>query len=497
MGGELSEAIKQGVEEHIPLERVRAELISKGFLEKDVDSEIEKAMGSAKDEQNEKTRKLNRLFSGKEVLDKLGYGFANHQFMNILFFHSGASLFFIGLINGFRTIISTLIALFLKEYSKVSVLSKRFIAASGIMFGFSFFLMAVSVLIKNPWLFAIALLLGIVGVAAHGDAYNSFLKANLKKERRSSFLRKISINGLVITAISLLLSGVLIDYFSLNGSLFNISLFGMPFKFRVYGFLLCFEITAFAFIFSSLIISTIKDQREQIKYSISRFTKEFCSESRKSIAFVCSQKSLKWLMISTIVTSALQLLGNSYYGIFIYNAFKNAGFGGFLNVAAIFLIASIISFIGPYLTKKLHSSVGISPMIVFGTMLIAMMPISLAFNPGFFVILLASAISIIGSAIAGVAQGLLAERILSQNETKMFFSATSLLTAVFFLVLIPAGAFFTQHYGMASLFKIIVAVLLFIVTPLNFIVVVLLTKTAKQAKTTAATAPGTAFQNSN
>lgn len=478
MGSELGDSVKKGISNNIPLDTIKAELIAKGFLENDVESAIESAASSMKSEKNSRIRELNRLFSCKEVFDKIGYGFANHQFVNILFYFSGASLLFIGLINGLRSIISTMASMFFREYSKVSNVSKRFISSTGIVFGFSFFAMAVAVLLKAPAIFAIALLLGILGVAAHGDTYNSFIRQSLKKERMSWFLKRAAIYGTIITSLSLIISGYVIDYFGINGAVFTMNLFGSVVKFRTYGFLLSFEITAFCFILSSLVISSVKNKEAEkaAKVPLKSFSREFYFKIKDSIGFVFKEREVLLLLISTIITSSLQILGNSYYGIFIYNSFKSMAFRGFMNVAVIFLIAMAVSFIGPYITKRIHMHVGLSPMIVFGTMLIAMMPLAIAFNPAFYIIVLGNAISIIGSSITGTAQGLLAQRILDKREIIMYFTSMGVLASLMFLIIIPLGALYTQFAGMTSFFKMMVFLILFVITPLNFLIVILVTR---------------------
>jgi hypothetical protein len=131
---------------------------------------------------------------------------------------------------------------------------------------------------------------------------------------------------------------------------------------------------------------------------------------------------------------------------------------------------------GPYLIKKIHSKIGLSPMIVFGVMLIAMMPIALAFNPYFYVIVVANALAIIGSAITGTAHGLLAQKILNPQEAKMYFTGISILGSILFIIFVPLGALYANAMGMTALFKLMAAVLFFVITPLNFIVVILFTR---------------------
>ena len=86
-------------------------------------------------------------------------------------------------------------------------------------------------------------------------------------------------------------------------------------------------------------------------------------------------------MLATVITTVLQIVGNSYYGIFIYQEFKEQFLGGFLNVALIFVIALLASISGSLLTKRFSKSLGEAPMLVFGTLLIALLPLTMFFKP--------------------------------------------------------------------------------------------------------------------
>src|SRR3989338_4911130 len=82
----------------------------------------------------------NRHFSKfvmKEALDKIGFGFGSQQFINVLLFLSGASIFLVGVVNGLKAALSIMVAVLAQEYNKKKRISKRVIGFSGIFFGFS------------------------------------------------------------------------------------------------------------------------------------------------------------------------------------------------------------------------------------------------------------------------------------------------------------------------------------------------------------------------
>jgi len=225
MVSSLADYVKNELDQNFSLEDIRRKLIGKGFLEEDVDRAIYSVTKNIKYEKNALTRKLNKLFGTKEVFDRTGYGFGNIQMVNILFSLTGASFFVIGIINGLKSIISSVLSSFLKEYNKVNNISKNLIAILGIVFGLSFMFIAMAVRMQSVPLFAVALILGGIGVVGHGDIYKRFFNETLHREKRSNFLKKISYNGVFITIIAMLVGGFLLDFFPIDGS-FRTGIFG-------------------------------------------------------------------------------------------------------------------------------------------------------------------------------------------------------------------------------------------------------------------------------
>nr|MCK4930437.1 hypothetical protein [Nanoarchaeota archaeon] len=169
MSKELLEKVRQAFEQGKAVDDVKAELVSQGFLEEEVFEAIQKIRGA---ERTKDEKKNIKLLTFKEVLDRVGYGFASVQFINILFYLTGAGFFLIGVINGLKAILSLIISSFLQEYSKIKAVSKKFMSKAGILFGISFLFIAMAIVIKSVPLFAVALLAGSIGVVTYGDLYN-------------------------------------------------------------------------------------------------------------------------------------------------------------------------------------------------------------------------------------------------------------------------------------------------------------------------------------
>jgi len=461
---EIEDRVRRAFEQERAIDDVKTELVSQGFLEDEVVSAIQSIKGP---EKSKEARSNNNLLTAKEVFDRIGYGFSSVQFVNILFSLTGAGYFLIGIVNGLKTIFSLIISSFLQEYAKVKPISKKFMSKAGMLFGFSFLFIAIAVVIKSLALFSVALLLGSIGVVTYGDLYTQLVEQTLKKEKMGKFLIRISHYGVLITGGSLLLSGYLFDRFPIFNAT-KIMLFGSSVP--IYGYLIAFEITAIAFILSGYVLNYIKEKKIESQ-KVQGFLKDYYRKVKAQTKEFVKNRYLMILLLASSITGLIQILGNSYYGIYIYDTFNSFAFRGFMNVAVIFAFTILVSFLGPTFSKYLNKKVGLAPTLVFGTLLLAMMPLVCAYNPHFLSMSLANALSVLGAAILGMSQGLLIRKLLNEEQRKLYFAALSIAVIIPFLILIPIGAWVAQFYGLVTLFKVLAIVLLAIAAPIYFILV--------------------------
>jgi len=220
----------------------------------------------------------------------------------------------------------------------------------------------------------------------------------------------------------------------------------------------------------------VEDLRVKKTFGFGKFFRQNMKIVREHVKVFTKSKVIFLLFFATTVTGIVQVLGASYYGIFIYQKFNSIALGGFLNVAVIFVIALAVSFIGPAITKRISRHVGEAPLLVFGTLLIAILNIALAFNPNILAIGAGVALATIGSAIVGVSQGLMALKLLKEEDRRMYFSSLSFVSFIPFIILVPLGAFAAQYFGLQNLFLGLGIVLTVIVAPLYFIIVLMANK---------------------
>lgn len=465
---EVARLLAEGKAPH----QVRLELESKGFSSDDV------AAALAQPDKTSEERKNSRSLAAREFFDRIGYGAAAPQFVNIIFWISQMGhpliLPLIGLLNGIKTLLSVLWSGILQEYGKLHRTSKNMIAAAGIIFGFSFLFMSFGILLQNTLgmvLFSISFLLGTIGVVAYGDLYQRFVHDTIRKERMGAVLRTVGVWGVIVTAMSMVLAGYLIDRFPLTGVPWTFTLLGKTLQLEVYGYLLAFEISAFAFIIAGYVSSLVIDKREAVKYSLRKFLSEHYHIMRGKL-HVFSDKYVSLLLIATVISGFLQIIITSYSGIAIYQqlvAQQNAY--PFLTLAIIYAIAIVAAVTGPFFTQLTHRSTGLAPMLVFGTLLMAILPLIIVYNPNIAAIAAALALYVIGGAILGFSQGLLAQRLMDEQMRRDYFYAQSFIIILPYLILIPLLALASYLLPLSTLFLIVAGGMIVIVMPIYFILV--------------------------
>lgn len=441
-----------------------------GYKGKELDAQLEVYQQRRNNTSKTYYSKLNGLFGFKEILDRLAYGFGATQFVTLFFFLSGASALFVGIINGAKDLLGGLLSSFLHQYSHVQYIGKNFIANAGIFFGFSFLGLVLAIRMHSPLLFAACVLFGSIGVVAYGELHMRLFEKTLSYEKRSIFLQRLSSNGLLITAFTFLGSAYLID--SLTNEIIMIGTFSIP----VSGYFLIFEAAAISFIISGFILSKIPDHEEIISYPFWKYLGEYLGQIRRQTALFFKNKHIVLLSFASIVITIIQSLGASFYGYYIYKLFEHQLFGPFLNVAIIFSIAIVASFFGPSFTKFIQRQAGLAPMFVFGTLLVAIMPLTLLYNTHFPAIIAASCAMVIGASTLGVAQELLARKLLLTQERTIYFQSQSIMLIIPFLIFIPLGAYIAHAYSYELLFRILLYVLIGLVVPVYLILVLMSNK---------------------
>ena len=86
MNKDILRIIENEIVNNPSLEEMTTLLSEKGFQEQDIEDALTHFTDKFSGTMSDKVKRNIRLFSTKEVLDRVGYGFATHQYVNILFY---------------------------------------------------------------------------------------------------------------------------------------------------------------------------------------------------------------------------------------------------------------------------------------------------------------------------------------------------------------------------------------------------------------------------
>ncbi len=461
MDPETLKNIKERLQKGETSESIKTGLIESGFLEEDADMAIAMAEEGASGKESKESRKVLSRVSLKDVLDRVGFGFSSQQYLNILFLLSGASYFLIGIISGLKTLLAVLYSSILDEHVGSLRRYKHILFRSGIIYGATFLLLIYSYMKTSPLLFALGLLIGAIAAVANGTMYYLLLN-KLAGDIRHLYLSKMNKWGIALTALSMILAGYLLQYLKHGASA-------------------VFLISALAFILGSAVINGIREPLHERSHS-RRFWEVALSHYREATEHLgefVSNRILLTLLITGAITSAVQALGGAFYGIFIFQSLRSQGFGAYLNVALIFVFALVGTYLGSFITQQNAKEYGKFPMLTFGTVLIALLPLTYWYNASVVPMAMATMLGMIGANIVGIARSILTVELLKESERKEFFKVSSVLTTLPYVFFIPAGALIAQKYGLQALFLILGLSLLVVVMPLYFAIVITYNKKAK------------------
>ncbi|HLD04690.1 MAG TPA: MFS transporter [Candidatus Nanoarchaeia archaeon] len=447
---------------HSP-EIIKQHLERDGYQDEEIEEAISKSSELVQAQKQQELRQTNRIFSFKEVLDRIGFGFVPNPFLNILFNQIGGSYFIIGLVNGLKSSLTLLYSRWIQYRNQSQHYGKNFISKSGILFGFSFFLMSIAILLRNVPLFFITILIAGIGVVTYGDTYQQYRNQQLKKERMTPVLRFLSQYGLILTAMCLLLAGYLLQMYPLDNP-GHLTLAGKTYP--LYGYLVLFELTALCFILGGYVLSKLHD-----KPITTEEQPPFWRMMREHLAQFQNPRILL-LSLAGIVLGATQVLANTYYGLHIYHEFQHTALEGFLNIALIYFIALLAALAAPSLVQKIHQKIGITPLLVFGTLLTTLPLLAFLYNPNLYAIGIANTLAVIGATTIGVGHDYLTKKLLREKERISYFTSLNMTAVLPFLLLTLGGAYLAQQ-DILLLFKTLLGLLILVVFPLYFTLVIL------------------------
>jgi hypothetical protein len=477
MHNKLLEKLQEELKESQNFDDVRSKLLTQGFLENDVDEAITQASKEILSQKKNPESHEVRTAVAKSFLDRMGFGFGSPQFLSILLQQVGASLFLVGIINGIRAIVSVFINSCIQEFQRQKELVGT--RLSEILMALGFIVLILGYKYHSMLIFISGMFIITIFFAYYNDVFNGVFKKVLQENRKDSLTGRLTHLGLITTAICLLIGAFFLEKSPASGYFLRFSLFEKEHVIQLQGYAIVLGAAALFFILSGLMLARAKPAESDKNIKACKAIRSCLAGFRSNISILFRNKIILTLIITSAITGFIQTLGNSFYGIYIYENFFAVGFGGFLNVAVIFIIALMTSIIAPLITRKNAIEYGKFPMLVFGTMLMAIMPLSFYYKPNLISIAMGTILGVIGGAITGVAQGLLTLDLISDYERKIYYESVSMFSVIPMLIAIPIGSLVAQVYGLKTLFLGLSLMLAGIVVPLYFIVVVLNNKKEK------------------
>lgn len=408
------------------------------------------------------------LIKKKIFVDKVGAGFSSIQFLNILFSFTGASFLMIGLVNAVKSALNTITSSIVKKKSEEN-LSSDLMIVSGLFFGFSFLFIALGVSLKWKWLFAASLVIGSVFFVIHGDMFQIFLERYMKKFKPGIFGGKVAFTGTIVIALAILLSAFIMENISFTGEYFNLPLIG---KSIFYGYLLSFEVAAFAFILSSYLLMRVNVVLAPVKEGESEsYRRGYFADLKYNASKFCKNKYLFTLAATTVFVGAFQAIMNSFLGIYVYNEYQELWLGGFLNVGIMLALSLIIVILGPYISGRMSRNFGVVPLFVFGTLLMALLPFVIIHNNYFPAVVAANMLSVLGAAMIGSGHNIVAVRLLNEKDRESYYTSAGVVSLIPFMFIVGILSFLAQQKGLLELFNFVWIGIIACLFPLYFMVV--------------------------
>lgn len=409
----------------------------------------------------------------KDFFDRVSYGLSSSHFLNILLSLIGGSILLVGLANAAKAILSTAISLLSREYSRKKSLHKRTVGYSAVLLGISFILVSASVFYRAVWLFVPSFLLGAVSAVVYGNLYQNMFRIRMVEIRKVHIIGRLTYTGLLVTAMSIWLGAWLLESFGINGKAVSFELFGRIIGMRLFGYAIALNMAAVSIVISGYIIYFLywKKIEEKTRLSLREAVNGIASRYAETLRATRKDKVLSALAFTGIIIAALQALGNSYFAIFIFRRMAYQGFGGWMNVAVVFIMALIATIVSPYVTRSASRAYGRFPLLAFGACLMAIMPLSYYYRPTLISVAMGTIAGVLGASINGIATGIILKNCLKDIEMGHFLQMKSISSIPFYAIIIPLGACLAYFKGMETLFLAISAALVLAVLPVYIYVI--------------------------
>jgi hypothetical protein len=382
---------------------------------------------------------------GKEFFERLGHGLSSQQYLNILFNLIGAPLYLIAVLNGAKVFLGSAVSYMLYARTTRRVITHLTVPTSALVFGFSFILVALAVYIRSILLFMVAVLVGSITLIPYGDIYHQLFRNLTDAAGRALRHPHFTAFGTLVTSIGLVGGAYLLDTLPLAGRRMPVPLTSNLFQLRLSGYWLVLELTALCFVASGLLAYAIIKAADRPAHSAP-------TSVRMVLRQVKQNRTLALLLVASSLTSLMTTLGHAFYGVFIYTELGAVGFRGFMNIAVIFVIAVFTALLAPGITHRNIREYGRFSMLLFGVILMAIMPLSYFYKPNLISIAAGTILGVFGSSVLATAHSLVINHTLPMDARKGLAQSAALAALPCYAIGIPLGGIIVYLFGLPVLF---------------------------------------------
>ncbi|MDK2907977.1 MAG: hypothetical protein PWQ87_435 [Candidatus Woesearchaeota archaeon] len=471
MDGNAILLAKEKLKEVMDSDVVMQLLINQGYAGGAAEKIVRQALYELEQENEKEVRQKRRKLGTVEFLDRFGFGMSSTQYINIFAFLFGANLFFIGVIHSFASALELLLTFLLDNCQRMKIFFKTEISK---IFGLaSLFLIAYFMFKMNYAGILIGMLLYSIFFAFYNYSYPLKSLKILKEEKRGFFLRNVALFGVFISSAGMFTTSFILDFFTLNPSK-EIVFLGYKLSPPSLLFFLAFVLLLLSWIIS-LKYRKVNYVEESPETFENKGLENIKAKFKEAFAFskeIKKDKNLFIFFIGSSLSFVVSLMIYAYLGIFVYTTLSDVGLGAFRNVALVFIIAMISSIIGPFVVRKNAEDIGKLPLLIFGTLLTALLPFSLYLSHGITSITLATLLGVLGMSISETALGLIFMDTIPLEIRKAYFNSVKMLVWLPSLILSLGGAYVASVLGLRVLFLGLAIVQLCIVFPLYFIMLI-------------------------
>ncbi len=397
----------------------------------------------------------------KEFSERIAFGLLSSQFINILLMLSGASYFFIGLLNVIKDFIAVNTVSFIKKHSsetEAMYKNPAFMSVLSSLLVISTIFLGIFMFNRELLTFALFFILYTLTSTIYGGIFYEQFQDVLRAVPKYKFL---NLSGIILTSAALFVAAEMLDDYR-------------------YNFLWLFLSASVLFVISGVMITSHLKPRSfflnNIPSMVCRQARLYAGVIKRNYRLFFRDKTLFILVLTGMLSSAANLMTNTFLGIFIYKELGNVAFGGFKNVAIIFIPGLLTAFFIPFIVRSNARIYGRLPLITFGTLLSAILPFTLYYNPNIISLAMAVVLAITGYSITDVSRGLIAMDLLSKDERNTYFALISLLSTLAYAITIPPLLFAATHFGLRAMFLLIALLLVLIISPLYLLLVIITNK---------------------